>query len=162
MPWTDREWGDRHSFFRELPDELRPRLPPDLLDFTYRPRGSLAQLHYEDPRVHYELWFHWRTGRIEIGLHFERDELTNEALFGWYDRRIVAIKASLGETVDLERWDKGWARIYETWPCDRVDRVFRRHAAERLAQLISVLEPIHQSFGNGSPVILDSGSRLPR
>jgi hypothetical protein len=151
MPWTDREWTDRHAFFRELPDSLRPRLPPELVEFTYRPRGSLAQLHYDDPRVHYELWFHWRTGRLEIGLHFERDERTNEDLFQLYDRHIVAIKAALGETIDLERWDKGWARIYETWPCEKVDRSFRALVLDRLSRQIVVLEPIRQSALSSRP-----------
>jgi hypothetical protein len=134
---------------RELPEAVRPLLPRELTEFTYRPRGSLAQLHYGDPRVHYELWFHWRTGRLEIGLHFERDERTNAGLFDLFDRHIVSIKAELGEGIDLERWDKGWARIYETWPCDRVDRQFRAHIFERLALLIGVLEPIHASFERG-------------
>ncbi len=158
MPWTDREWGDRHLLLRELPDAVRPRLPADLAEFTYRPRGSLAQLHYQDPRVHYELWFHWRTGRLEIGLHFERDERTNEALFELFDRHIVAIKAELGESVDLERWDKGWARIYETWPCERVDRQFRALTVERLARLISVLEPIRATFERQAFVTLENAS----
>jgi hypothetical protein len=130
-----------------LPDGLRPLLPDDLRDFTYKTHGSLAQLYYDDPRVHYEIWFHWRTGRIELGLHFERDERTNAQLFGSFDRRIVAIKAEVGDSIDLERWDKGWARIYETWPCEKVDRSFRAHVVERLARIISILEPIHQSAG---------------
>ncbi len=162
MPWTDREWGDRHAFLRDLPDELKGRLPEEFLGFTYRPRGSIAQVFYADPRVHYELWFHWRTGRIEIGLHFERDERTNDALFDWFDRQIVSIKAGLGETIDLERWDKGWARIYETWPCERVDRAFRAHTTARLAKIITVLEPIHQEFGLESEPILGTAAGLRR
>jgi hypothetical protein len=143
---------------RELPEAVRSLLPRELTEFTYRPLGSLAQLHYSDPRVHYELWFHWRTGRLEIGLHFERDERTNAALFDLFDRHIVAIKAELGEGIDLERWDKGWARIYETWPCERVDRPFRARTFERVAQLIGVLEPIHASFERGRVVTSGSGT----
>jgi hypothetical protein len=146
---------------RELPEGVRPLLPADLTDFTYRPRGSLAQLHYLDPRVHYELWFHWRTGRLELGLHFERDEQTNAALFDLFDRYIVAIKAELGEGIDLEKWDKGWARIYETWPCEKVDRAFRQRTIERVARLIAVLEPIHATFDRGASVT-SGGARAPR
>jgi hypothetical protein len=161
MPWTDREWGDRHLLLRELPEAVRTHLSADLVDFTYRPRGSLAQLHYQDPRVHYELWFHWRTGRLEIGLHFERDERTNAALFDLFDRNIVSIKAELGEGIDLERWDKGWARIYETWPCDRVDRAFRQRTIERLARMIIVFEPIRVSFESGA-IVTSGSARAPR
>jgi len=142
LPWTDREWIDRHVLFRELGDGVRQRLPADLRDFTYKTHGSLAQLHFADPRIHYEVWFHWRTGRVELGLHFERDEKTNERLFEAFDRHIVELKATLGQSVDLERWDKGWSRVYETWPCDRPDRAFREHIFERLAAIIATLEPI--------------------
>jgi len=142
MPWTDREWGDRHAFFKELPTELRERLPDDLRRFIYKSHGSLAQVYFRDPKVHYEAWFHWRTGRLELGLHFERDERTNDQLFARYDRHIVEIKADLGESVELERWDRGWARVYESWPCNKVDRAFREQMASRFARLIEVLEAI--------------------
>ena len=142
MPWTDREWGGRHQFFRELPDGVRPLLPDELRDFTFRPRGSLAQLYFRDPRVHYEAWFHWPTGRLELGLHFERAERDNERLFEAFDRRMVEIKGELGETIDLERWDRGWARLYETWPCEKVDRPFRDEMTERFARIIAVTQPI--------------------
>jgi hypothetical protein len=142
LPWTDREWSGRHQFFRELPDAVRALLPSELRDFTYRPRGSLAQLYFRDPRVHYEAWFHWRTGRLELGLHFERTERDNERLFEEFDRRMVEIKGELGQSIELERWDHGWARLYETWPCDKVDRSFRDHVTGRLAQIIAVSQPI--------------------
>jgi hypothetical protein len=159
VPWTEREWGDRHVLFRELPDAVRNRLPAELSGFAFKNLGSLAQLYYRDPKVHYELWFHWRTGRLEVGLHFERDESVNQLLFDAFDRRIVEIKATLGETIDLERWDKGWARIYETWPCDRVDRDFRAHTIDRLSQIIAVLQPIYDSAADSSATLRDS---LPR
>jgi hypothetical protein len=142
VPWTDREWGGRHQFFRELPDGVRPLLPDELRDFTFRPRGSLAQLYYRDPRVHYEAWFHWRTGRLELGLHFERAERDNERLFEAFDRRMVEIKGELGQSIELERWDRGWARLYETWPCEKVDRPFRDQMTERFARIIAVTQPI--------------------
>jgi hypothetical protein len=142
LPWTDREWGGRHQLFRELPDELRRRLPPDLRDFTFRLHGSLAQLHYDDARIHYEVWFHWRTGRVEIGLHLERDEQTNLRYFAALDREIVRLKVELGDGLALEGWDKGWARLYETWPCDKVDPAFREDLIDRLARLIATVQPI--------------------
>ncbi len=145
MPWTDRDWTERHQFFRDLPEGVRSRLPPELHDFIYKPRGSLAQLYYADPRVHFEAWFHWRTSRLELGLHFEKDERTNDRLFEAFDRHIVEIKASLGESIDLERWDKGWCRLYETWPCEKPDRAFRQQMTDRFARIIAVLEPIYES-----------------
>jgi hypothetical protein len=146
VSWTEREWGDRHLFFRELPEKLRGTLPPDLREFTFKPQGSLAQLYFQDPKVHYEVWFTWRSGRLGIGLHFERDESTNNRLFEAFDRRIVEIKALLGDTIELERWDRGWSRIYESWPCEKIDRPFREHTTTRLAEIISTLQPIYEEF----------------
>ena len=146
MPWTEREWGDRHLFFRELPEKLRHVLPEDLRNFTFKPQGSLAQLYFQDPKVHYEAWFTWRSGRVGVGLHFERDEVTNNRLFEAYDRHILEIKASLGDSIELERWDRGWSRIYESWPCDRVDRPFRDYLTTRLVQIIRVLQPMYEEF----------------
>lgn len=150
MPWTDRDWGERHQFLRDLAAGLRHRLPPALLDFSCRLSGSLAQVHYTDPRVHYEAWFHWRTGRLELGLHFEKDERTNERLFELFDGRIVEIKHCLGESIELERWDRGWCRIYETWPCDKPDREFRAAMTERFAEIIAVLQPMYDCLA-GEP-----------
>lgn len=142
MPWTEREWQGRHEFFRDLPDGLRVRLPHELHGFTYKARGALAQLHYGDPHLHYEAWFHWRTGRLELGLHFERDERANRRLFEGFDRHIVEIKHQLGTGLELEGWDRGWARIYETWPCEKVDPAFRTQMIGRFALVIAVLQPI--------------------
>src|SRR3954471_21086150 len=105
VSWTEREWQDRHQFFRELPDKLPTTLPEDLRTFTFKPEGSIAKLYFQDPRIHYEAWFTWRSGRVGVGLHFERDEATNDRLFRAFDRRIVEIKARLGDSIDLEKWD---------------------------------------------------------
>lgn len=103
-------------------------------------------MYYQDPKIHYEAWFHWRSGRLELGLHGEQDPRTNERLFDAYDRHIVEIKARLGETIELERWDKGWIRIYESWPCEKVDHPFQTRMIDRLARIISVLQPICEDF----------------
>ena len=46
-------------------------LPPELRGFEARNRFVWLQLHYWTPKVHYEVWLTRKTGRIEIGLHFE-------------------------------------------------------------------------------------------
>jgi hypothetical protein len=142
LPGRDPYWRDRHQFLRDLPDRLRALLPPELRDFSTRNRGGLVQIYYRDPSTHFEAWFHWRSSRLELGLHFERTARENERLFEAFDRRIVEIKCELGESIELERWDKGWARIYETWPCERIDHDFRERMAERLARIIQVLQPM--------------------
>ena len=145
MP-PDRPWRERHVLFREIPDGLRHALPDQFHGFTYRPRGgSLAQLYFDEPLIHFEVAFHWKNGLVELGFHFEKDADTNERLFSEFDRQIVAIKAELGESIDLERWDRGWTRLYECWPCDRVDPPFRAELVKRLGRIIASLQPIYES-----------------
>ncbi|MBX6771601.1 MAG: hypothetical protein IRY83_07735 [Chloroflexi bacterium] len=134
----------RRQFLAELPEMVRSLLPPDLRGFIARPRGGLVQLYYDDPGVHYEAWYHWRTNRLELGLHFEKDAAENARYFDLFDRYIIEIKHELGETVELERWDRGWARLYESWPYDG-GRAFEARMAERLARMIAVLQPILDS-----------------
>lgn len=144
MPFhhPDANWRERSAFLKELPNTVRPCLPSELRDFTARSRGGLIQIYYQDPATHFEAWFHWRTSRLELGLHFEKSARENERLFDLFDRQIVEIKHELGETIELERWEKGWARVYETWPCERVDQEFRERMTERFARIISVLQPM--------------------
>lgn len=138
----DVYWRDRHQFLRDLPEKLRGLLSDEARDFTYKQRSGLAQLYYQDPATHFEAWFHWRTSRLELGLHFEKSARENDALFDAFDRRIVEIKFELGDSIELERWEKGWARIYETWPCEKIDDAFQKRMAERLARIISILQPM--------------------
>ncbi|HVC35334.1 MAG TPA: hypothetical protein VNL16_17610 [Chloroflexota bacterium] len=146
FPGREPFWRDRQQFLRELPDGVRGLLPAELRDFTTRARGGLTQLYYQDPSVHFEAWFHWKTNRLELGLHFEKSARDNERLFDAFDRRIVEIKCELGESIDLERWEKGWVRLYETWPCEKVDRSFQDQLTERLARIIAVLQPMLDEF----------------
>ncbi len=152
FPGRDPYWRDRHQFLRDLPDRLRPLLPSEMRDFTYRQRGGLGQLSFQDPALHFEAWFHWRTTRLELGLHFEKSAPENDALFAAFDRRIVEIKCELGESIELERWEKGWARIYETWPCDKVDGAFQERMSDRFARIISILQPMLEDALDGAVV----------
>jgi hypothetical protein len=149
-PGRDPYWRDRHQFLRDLPDGVRAHLPPHLRDFSSRIRGGLAQIYYHDPGTHFEAWFHWKTGRLELGLHFEKSARDNEALFNAFDRRIVEIKCELGESIELERWEKGWVRIYETWPCEKIDRAFREQMTERFARIVEFLQPMLEQVSVGS------------
>lgn len=142
FPGREPFWRDRHQFLRGLPERLRVLLPPEARDFTEKQRGGLTQIYYADPTTHFEAWFHWRTSRLELGLHFEKSPRENDALFNAFDQRIVEIKFELGESIELERWEKGWARLYETWPCEKIDDAFQERMAERFARIIGILQPM--------------------
>lgn len=118
-------------------------LPADLQDgCTSRVSSVWLWLHYHHPKVHYEVWLARKTGRIEIGLHFEgpRD-------FSYRWAELVApympeIQARLGPQVELEEWTASWARVHQTLPYDPLSEALADEVARRLAETIIVLQPI--------------------
>jgi hypothetical protein len=131
------------EFMRAIPDATRPHLPPALREFRSATRPWLAQIHYGQPRVHYEVWTLSRRNLLELGLHFEhRTRSVNARLLDHFDAHAVAIKAELGAGVEVEPWDKGWAKVYETLPLEPFEPPYLERVAGRLAQMIAYLQPI--------------------
>src|SRR5206468_1587096 len=83
-------------------------------------RGRLMKVHFGEPAFHYEAWHHAGAGRLEVGLHFEGSAAENQAAFDFFRARIVEVKARLPRA-ELEPWDRGWTRLYETVPAIRLD-----------------------------------------
>jgi hypothetical protein len=130
------------DFLTALPDRVRPLLPPSERDLQWRQRWSLVQLWYGDnARIHYEVWFHRRIDRIEVGLHFEADAVTNARLLDHFLDNLIVAKA-VSERIEAEPWDRGWTRVYEMIPLEPLDDAFLDRIAERLAHLISNLQPL--------------------
>lgn len=100
------------------------------------------QLWYESRHVHYEVWFHRRIDRLEVGLHFEADAQTNQRLLDHYDDNLIVAKAEISERVEAEPWDRGWARVYEMLPLEPLDDRYLKKVAARLARFVTVLEPL--------------------
>lgn len=135
-----------HQFFVAIPAAVRERLPAELKTFKTNVRSWLAQLHYGVPYLHYEVWnLGERRGRVELGLHFEsrtRDE--NEQLLHGFQMHLFEIKSELGESFEAEQWDKGWSKVYETIERKAFTQGYLEEVADRLAQIIIVLQPIFE------------------
>jgi hypothetical protein len=58
---------------------------------------------------------------------------------------MVEIKASLPRA-ELEPWDRGWTRMYETLAAPQLDEAVLDDAGERLCDYITTLEPLMQQF----------------
>jgi hypothetical protein len=138
------------DFMRAIPDAVRGKLPEELQGFKTSIRSWLVQLYYgREPRIHYEAWLlmsrYQRAGSrtIEIGLHFEcKDADENTRLLELCYRNLFEIKAELGEQVEAEPWDRGWAKLYEVLPLSGFNAEFLDLASSRLALFIQVLQPI--------------------
>jgi len=134
------------DFFIGLRKSLKARLPPNLKSYeTTRGHSRLCKLHYGHPEFHFEVWHHTGAGRLEIGLHFEGKADANQRAFDYFRERMVEVKAHLPRA-ELEPWDRGWSRLYETLPAPQLDENVLVAAAERLDEYITTLQPMLLGF----------------
>src|ERR1700686_5941063 len=130
------------EFFSGLRKALKARLPQELRGYeTSRGHGRLFKLHYGHPEFHYEAWHHTGAGRFEVGLHFEGSAEANQRAFDFFRSRMVEVKARLPRA-ELEPWERGWARLYETMPAPYLDELVVNGAVERLTMYITTLQPL--------------------
>ena len=134
------------DFFSGLRKGVKAKLPPDLKSLTTgRGRGRLMKLHFDRPEFHYEAWHHTGVGRLEIGLHFEGPPAENQAAFDYFRARMIEIKAGL-PYAELEPWDRGWSRLYETLPAPQLDDGVLDAAVDLMSAYITTLQPLLSSF----------------
>jgi hypothetical protein len=134
------------DFFTGLRKDLKAKLPAGLRSFrTSRGRGRLMKLYFEEPAFHYEAWHHTGAARLEVGLHFESTAADNDAAFGYFRSRMVEIKAGLPRA-ELEPWDRGWSRLYETFPAPRLDDQVLRSTVECMTAYVVTLQPLLEQF----------------
>ncbi|MBP7690139.1 MAG: hypothetical protein KA765_19640 [Thermoflexales bacterium] len=132
------------EFMRALSNAVRAQLPKNLQPFKVNLRSWLVQFYYAQAQLHYEVVTHGeRRGILEIGLHFEsRNPDENARLLNGFMQHLFEIKAELGDHVEAEMWDKGWTKVYETIPLETLNDDYLNRVAERLARMMSVLQPI--------------------
>jgi hypothetical protein len=97
--------------------------------------------------VHFEAWHHTGAGRLELGLHFEGTATLNQEALDFFRPRMVEIKASLPRA-ELEPWDRGWSRLYETLPAPQLDELVQQSAIDRFTVYIRTLQPLVTVFLN--------------
>ena len=144
------------GFFRALPPLVKAGLPARLRDVSHRARSSQAQWFFDDPRLHFEAWWHPNTGRLELGLHLEAEPALNERIGAGLARQLLMIKARLGQQLDLEPWDRGWVRLYETAAVEVFDAARIKLTAGRIAELIAVIWPMCQELRIGDAKIRET------
>ena len=136
-----------------MPPLVHASLPAGLRDVTHRVRSSQAQWYFDDPRLHFEAWWHANTGRLELGLHLEAAPALNERIATGLARQLLVIKARLGQHLDLEPWDRGWVRLYETDAVEVFDAARVKRTAARIAELIVVVWPMCRELRKGGAKI---------
>jgi hypothetical protein len=129
------------ALLRTIPRLIGTHLATDLRRFRTGTGYSLVKVFYGNRDLHYEASHRARDGTIEIGLHFESDDLTNARLLGAFRMHERAIHHQL-PSARLEEWDRGWTRIWEPVVYERLDPALRDDIAARLARYITTLEPM--------------------
>jgi hypothetical protein len=132
-------------FFQALPLQVARALPAELRGFEHRRVSGVMKFHYGRPETHYEAWYHSGQGRVEVGLHFEGSPELNAAGLDFFRARMVEVKGSLPRA-ELEPWDRGWTRLYETFPAVGLDNDALAATAGRIAAYMIALQPLLDQF----------------
>jgi hypothetical protein len=134
------------DFFGGLRKGVKARLPESLRTFSSaRGRGRLMKLHFGHPEFHYEAWHHTGDGRLEIGLHFEGSREENQDAFDFFRAHVLEVKAQLPRA-ELEPWDRGWSRLYETLRAPQLDEGVLDGAVDCMVAYIVTLQPLLSSW----------------
>ncbi len=133
------------DFLKTLPEQVYPDLPPSLQAIKVRqPWRWIIQFHYGEPRLHYEVSQPRGRQVLELGFHCEaKDRQLNRFLLDGFRHHLFELKDVLGETVEAEMWDKGWTKIYETYPLAELTEQYQMEVGRRLARFITCLHPIY-------------------
>jgi hypothetical protein len=141
------------QFLRRLPTAARAYLPTDDGAAQLQARGRLLKVWYgEEAAIHYEIWMHERSLQMEIGLHCEASPELNAAIRRGLSFYLFDIKGALGNGVELEDWDRGWTRLYETLPLYPLDEARVDEIARRLGEFVTVVQPIYMEVRRALPV----------
>jgi hypothetical protein len=134
------------DFFAGVRKGLKARLPAELRGFELmRGHSRLLKLHYGHPELHFEAWHHTGDGRLEVGLHFEGTAQQNARAFEFFREHMVEVKAALWRA-ELEPWDRGWSRLYETLPAPVLDERVMAAAVDLMHEYITALQPMVMRF----------------
>ncbi|HVC30207.1 MAG TPA: hypothetical protein VND24_03400 [Steroidobacteraceae bacterium] len=124
------------EFLHSVRDQALALVPESLRQPQARVVYGMLQLHYGEPRIHYEVWLVRKTGRIEIGLHFEDEREVNHAWASQLAERVFEVQEALGPEADLEEWSPSWTRLHVTVSLEALDEHLCANVADRLAALM--------------------------
>ena len=132
------------QYMKTMPAAVLPHLPAELDHLQPRqPFQWIVQFYDTDPRIHYEVSRAPHRRELELSLHLEsRDKALNKFVLDGFMRHLFEIKATLGNHIEAEMWDRGWAKVYELVPGDELTTEHQQEQGQRLATIIACLHPI--------------------
>ncbi|HEY8172442.1 MAG TPA: hypothetical protein VIH21_05095 [Dehalococcoidia bacterium] len=130
------------DFLMLVHEGVRGRLGEGLDGLDWRQRFGFVQYYRGSPAVHYEVWVQRKTGRLEIGLHFEGERDANYAAAAALAARGPDVQARIGPEYELEEWTKQWTRLHRSFDAPSLTPELADSAADRTVALIRGMEPI--------------------
>lgn len=154
------------EFLEQVRVRAEQALPDDQRPVFGRVVYGMLQMHYGNPRIHFEVWLVRKTGRIEIGLHCEDERARNEQAATALAARAHELRDGGGEELELEQWTASWTRLHLTLPLGPLTDQLCDQTAGRLARLITVTLPVLGSLatraGRQAAVTSPRGRRMAR
>ncbi|MBF6600017.1 MAG: hypothetical protein IVW36_05870 [Dehalococcoidia bacterium] len=131
------------DFLALVHEGVRGRLGAGLDGLEMRQRFSFVQyFRAGSAEMHYEVWAQRKTGRVEIGLHFEGERERNYEALEALALRAPDVQERIGTAYEFEEWTKSWTRLHRSSEAPSLTPALADDAADRLCALIRGMEPI--------------------
>lgn len=112
-PMVARQALTTRDFLHEVQQATLDAIDPSLGSPTAKRVFSSLQIHFGEPRLHYEVWPVRKTGRIEIGLHIEGPQEWSRQVAAQIAGLADDLRAALGPDYELEDWTASWCRLID-------------------------------------------------
>ena len=130
------------DFLHEVQQATLDAIDPSLGSPTAKRVFSSLQIHFGEPRLHYEVWPVRKTGRIEIGLHIEGPQEWSRQVAAQIAGLADDLRAALGPDYELEDWTASWCRLHTTLPLTPLTDDLASQVAGATVALIQAAEPL--------------------
>lgn len=131
------------DFLALVDDGVRERLGRGYAALSMRQRFGYVQYDDGDPSIHYEVWAQRKTGRVEVGLHFEgADRERNYAIAAMLAERAADVVAAVGPEYELEEWTAQWTRLHHSVAAPALTPELADEVAGRVVELMRGMRPL--------------------
>jgi hypothetical protein len=131
-----------HDFLALVHEGVREELGLSLDGFQSRQRFSFVQYYRGSPNVHYEVWAQRKTGRVEIGLHFEGERDANYAAAAALAEHADDVFGRIGPEYELEEWTPKWTRLHRALSAPSLTPEIAAESATHVVALMRGMEPL--------------------
>ena len=141
MPHRDGTLKAREFLFY-TEDLAMAALPADFPRPERKVMWTILQLHFGDPKVHFELQPQPSRRQVELGLHFEGPVEANDRWAEHIATNAGHVLCELGPRWELEVWTPSWRRLHRTFRFGALTTDLGREVAAEFAKALQCLHPL--------------------